>query len=171
MGKYYAYIIPQQQVTVTLQNLVFNPDWDLEEIKTRAIMQVTNTNCQIFFMMSEDNFLKVFCHNTTAANNASTYVTSIPALYLRDKATLSLLNITVMTMANSPSAYVVDRYMTYDVYYYMGNSIMQVLYSVQIEASWQHNLSSTNIYISINGFSVPTSWIRLIANPNNLVAA
>lgn len=134
-------------------------------------MQISNTSCQVFFFTSENNFLKAFCHNITPAINTSTYTTALPSLYLRDKATLSLLNITVVSDTTTPWAYVVDRFMTADVYYYMGNSILQVLYSVQIEPSWRSNLSLNNIAVSINGFAIPSSWIRLINDSSNNVAA
>lgn len=134
-------------------------------------MQISNTSCQVVSFMSENNFLKVFCHNITPAINTSTYATAFPSLYLRDKATLSLLNITVVSETTTPSAYVVSRFMTADVYYYMGNSMLQVLYSVQIEPSWQSNLSKNNIAVSINGFAIPSSWIRLINDSGNHVAA
>lgn len=76
-----------------------------------------------------------------------------------------------MPDTNTPSAYVVDRWMTVDGYYYQGDSILHVIYNLPIETSWANKLSNNNIGININGFNVPKSWIKLVSDPNNYVAA
>lgn len=103
MAIYYAYIQPSQIVTVILQNVVFNPNWDLQEIKAKSNIKIMNTNCPIYLIKSQNNFLKFFCHNSTPATNLSTFYTSVPSVYLRDQATLSLLNITIVPDIKTPS--------------------------------------------------------------------
>ena len=158
-------------VTLTLRNLIFNPNWNLYELNPRTSIQISNYNCNIVYITSEENFLKLFCNSYTLGPDQTNYITTIPSFYLRDQATRSLLNIVIVPDINTPSAYVVDRWMTADAYYYQGDSILHVIYTVQIEASWKDKLSNINIGININGFNVPKSWIKLVSDPNNYVAA